>query len=71
MAQGKRIIANAGDTRDVGLICGSGRFSSRKWKPTPVFLPGKYYGQRTWCSTVHGVMKSRIQQYTHTHKLRG
>ena len=27
----------------------------RKWQPTPVFLPGKSNGQRSWWSTVHGV----------------
>ena len=46
--------ANAGDTRDAGLIPGSGRFPgvgkipwNRKWQPTPVFLPGRFYGQRS------------------------
>ena len=37
--------ANAGD---VGLIPRLGRFPWRgKWQPTPVFLPGKSYGQRS------------------------
>ena len=27
----------------LSLIPGSGR----EWQPTPVFLPGKFYGQRT------------------------
>ena len=31
---------------------------SRKWQPTPVFLPGKFYGQKTWWATVCGVTKS-------------
>ena len=35
--------ANAGDTRDSGLIPGSER--SDGWRPTPVFLPGKFRGQ--------------------------
>ena len=30
----------------------------RKWKPTPVFLPGESHGQRNWQETVHGVAKS-------------
>ena len=31
----------------------------KKWQPTPVFLPGKSYGQRgSWWATVHGVEKS-------------
>ena len=40
--------ANAQEARDVGLIPGSGRFPwRRKWQPTPVFLPGKFHGQRS------------------------
>ena len=32
----------------------------RKWQSTPVFLPGKFHGQRsTWPATVHGVTKSQ------------
>ena len=30
----------------------------RKWQPTPVFLPAKSHGQRSWRATVHGVAKS-------------
>ena len=30
----------------------------RKWKPTPVFLPGETHGQRRLQATVHGVSKS-------------
>ena len=41
--------ANAGDTRDMGSIPGSGRSPSvRNGKPTPVFLPGKLHGQRSY-----------------------
>ena len=36
--------ANARDTRDTGLIPGSGR---RAQQPTPVVLPGKFHGQRS------------------------
>ena len=40
--------ASAGDSRDMGLIPGSGRFPwRRKWQPTPVFLPGESHGQRS------------------------
>ena len=43
----KNLPANAGDARDSGLIPGSGRSPwSKKWQPTPIFLPGKPYGQR-------------------------
>ena len=41
----KNLPANAGD---VGLVLGLGRNPlSRKWQPTPVFLPGKSHGQRS------------------------
>ena len=33
---------NARGSRDAGSISGS-----RKWQPTPVFLPGKFHGQRS------------------------
>ena len=33
----------------------------RKWQPTPVLLPGKSHGQRTWQATVPGVAKSQTQ----------
>ena len=38
--------AKAGDTRDVGLIPESGS-KSRKWQSSPVFLFGKFRGQRS------------------------
>ena len=40
--------ANAGHTRDTGLIPRLGGSPwSRKWQPTPVFLPGESHGQRS------------------------
>ena len=43
----KNLTASAVHAGDVGLIPGSERFSwRRKWLPTPVFLPGKFHGQR-------------------------
>ena len=43
----KNPTASAADAGHVGSIPGSGRFSwRRKWLPTPVFLPGKFHGQR-------------------------
>ena len=42
---GKVSVYNAGDP---GSIPGLGRFPWRsKWQPTPVFLPGKFRGQRS------------------------
>ena len=29
----------------------------RKWQPAPVFLPGKFHGQRSLVTIVHGVAK--------------
>ena len=42
----KKLPANAGDVRDTGLILGQGDPWRRKWQPTPIFLPGKFHGQR-------------------------
>ena len=49
---------NAGDS---GSIPGLGRLTwGRTWKPTLLFLPGKFHGQRSlvW-ATIHEVTKSR------------
>ena len=47
----KNLPVNAGDTKDVGLIPGLGRFPWRKkWQPAPVFLPRKFHGQRNLVS---------------------
>ena len=56
----KNLPVNAEDTRDVGSILGLGRHKrcgfnpwvgkipwSRKWHPTPVFLPAESDGQRS------------------------
>ena len=37
----------------------------RKWQPTPVFLPEKFCGQRSWRATVHGAARSQTHN-THT-----
>ena len=44
--------ANAGDAKDMGLIPGSDPWGGKipwsgKWQPAPVFLPGKFHGQRS------------------------
>ena len=45
---GKDLPANAGDMTVAVSIPGSGRCPwRRKWQPTPVFLPGKFHGQRS------------------------
>ena len=44
----KNLPAKVGGTGDSGLILGSGRSrGGGKWKPTPVFLSGKFHGQRS------------------------
>ena len=43
----KNSPANAGDARDAGSIPGRKIPYSRKWQPTPVFLPEESYGQRS------------------------
>ena len=58
----KESTCNAGDTGDLGLIPGSGRFPWRRaWQPTPVFLLGKSHEQRSWQTLVHEVTKSQTQ----------
>ena len=43
----------------------------REWLPTPVFLPGKFHGQRSLVGyTVHEVTKSQTRLGTHTQLLR-
>ena len=47
-----------------------GKIAWRKgWQPTPIFLPGKFHGQRTWWATVHEVTKSwtRLSHWAHVH----
>ena len=51
--------ANAGDSRDAGLIPGSGRsLGVRIWQLSPAFLPGKSHGQR-------GGEESDTAEHTH------
>ena len=42
-----------------------GKVWSRKWQPTPVFLPGKPKDRGAWQTTVHGDAKSQTQLSTH------
>jgi len=44
----KDLSASAGDARDVGLIPWLWKIPWRRaWQSTPVFTPGKSYGQRS------------------------
>ena len=41
----KKSACNAGDARDRAWVR---KISwSRKWQPTPIFLPGKFHGKRS------------------------
>ena len=56
---------NAGAIRDVGSISGSERFPwSRKWQPTPVFLPEKFHGQKSLVGYSPWSCKSQTQLST-------
>ena len=57
----KNLPTNA---RDAGSIPGLGRFPwSRKWQPTPVFLPGKFHGPRSLAGyTLSGNKKSDMTE---------
>ena len=47
-ARGKESTSQYRRHRDMGLIPGLGRSPEEgKWQPTPVFLPGKFHGQRS------------------------
>ena len=40
--------ANTGNIRDMGSITWVGKILWRRaWQPTPIFLPGESYGQRS------------------------
>ena len=73
----KNLLANTGDTRDVGLISESGRsfgVGNGKWKPTPVFLTGKFHRQRSMVGySPWGCKESDMTEHTptdtHTHIL--
>ena len=53
--------ANAAGTGDMSLIPGLKDSWTEKWQTVPVFLPGKFHGQRSLCYLVHGVAKSLTQ----------
>ena len=65
----KNLPADAGDSRDVGLISGlGGSPGARKLHCTPVFLPGKFHGQRSLeGSSPWGCKESHTTEHTHTH----
>ena len=64
----KNRLANAGATRDTGLVPGLGRSSGvRNGNPFQYSCLDNSMDRRAWRATVHGVTKSRTQLSTHTH----
>ena len=61
----KNLPANSGDRRQGFNSCVRKIPWSRKWQPTPVFLPGKFMNRGTWQATVHEIPKSRTQLSMH------
>ena len=66
----KNLPANAGDARDVRSDPWVWRIPwSRKWQPTPVFLPGKFHRQRS-LGRLQSMGSQRVGHnwaHTHTH----
>ena len=63
---GKNPLANAGDSRDAGLISGSGR-SPGEGNGSPLFLPGKFPRQRSQTGYSLGDRKeSDMTKHAHT-----
>ena len=64
----KNLPGNVEEARDLVLILGLG---SRKWQPTPVFLPGKFHKQQSLTGhSTWGCKESdmcRTTEHTHTH----
>ena len=57
----KNPLASAGDSRDMGLIPESGRFSwRRKWQPTPVFACKIPWTEEPGGLQCMGLQKSQI-----------
>ena len=67
----KNLPANA---EDAGSIPGWEDPLEKKWQPTPVFLPGKSYGQRGLVGYVHRVARSqrgpKRLKHTQTYKIK-
>ena len=65
-SEGKESACNAGDTGDEGSIPGSGRSpGGGNSNPLQYSCLENSVNRGTWCATVHGVAKSRMQLNTH------
>ena len=54
---GKESTCNASDVGDIVQSLSQEDPWRRKWKPTPVFLPGKSRDRGAWRATIHEVTK--------------
>ena len=59
--------ANAGDTRGLGLVLGSGRSLEEEIAAHFSILPGKSHGQSSLAATVHEVAESDTTECTCMH----
>ena len=70
----KNLLANAGHERDRGFDPWAGKIPWRRnWQHTPVFLPGKFHGQRSlaghspWGCEESDTTECTQRARTHTH----
>ena len=65
----QNLPAKAGDSRDGEFDPWVGKIPwTRKWQPTPVFLPGKFHVQRSLAGySPWGHKESDMSEHTHTH----
>ena len=65
----KNLPVSEGDTADVGLIPGSGRFQGVGYgNPLQYSCLKNSMDRRPWRATVHGVTKSQTQLSRHAHR---
>ena len=61
-------LVNAREARDGAFHPWVGRIPwKRKWRPPPVFLPGKFHGQRSLSTYSPWVHQESDMMHTHTH----
>ena len=48
---------------DPGSITGLGRSPGEGWQPTPVFLPGEFYGERSLVGYIQFMGLQRVGHY--------
>ena len=66
----EKLPSNAGDTRDAGLIPGSGRTMEKELAAHSSILVGKFHGQRSlmgYSPWGHKELETTKRAYTHTH----